>query len=284
MKCLKPLLFIEEHLDRLGTLKIFYIILETVRRRFEQSIPPMNNPKQPFRKKLQRLLPLSLFTASLAALYANGTIAASSVVRIMPLGDSITQSNKDHNSYRRPLWQMLKAAGYNVDFVGSQHTNYQGMPPNPDFDVDNEGHWGWRVDEVLAQLDGWVKAAHPDIVLVHLGTNNIAQSRDLKSTVNDIEALIKVLRQNNPKVKIVMAQIIPLWGKEKLCQELNVQILLLSRRLTTAESPIRVADQFTGFQPEPNKDTFDGAHPNESGEKKMATHWFEKLKPLLMNR
>jgi acyl-CoA thioesterase I len=236
------------------------------------------------RKKLQRLLPLSLIIAALTALYAHRTFAASPVVRIMPLGDSITQSNKDHNSYRRPLWQMLKSAGYNVDFVGSQHTNYQGAPPNPDFDVDNEGHWGWRVDEVLAQLDGWVKVAQPDIVLVHLGTNNIAQFRDMKSTVNDLDALIKVLRRNNPRVKIVMAEIIPLWGKEKLCQELNAQILLLSQRLSTAQSPIRVVDQFTGFQPEPNKDTFDGAHPNESGEKKMATRWFEKLNPLLMGR
>ena len=245
---------------------------------------PMRAYSQSFGQKLQRLLPLHLITASLVALHANITAAAQPTVRIMPLGDSITQSNKDHNSYRRPLWQMLRAAGYSIDFVGSQHTNYQGKPPNPDFDLDNEGHWGWRVDEVLAQLDGWVKTARPDIVLVHLGTNNIAQQRDMKSTVNDLETLIKVLRQNNPQVKIVMAEIIPLWGKEKLCQELNSQILLLSQRLSTPRSPIRVADQFTGFQPEPNKDTFDGAHPNESGEKKMATRWFGVLDPLLKSR
>ena len=31
-------------------------------------------------------------------------------VRILPLGDSITQANRSHNSYRRPLWHMLKEA------------------------------------------------------------------------------------------------------------------------------------------------------------------------------
>jgi hypothetical protein len=38
--------------------------------------------------------------------------------RIMPIGDSITQADSNHNSYRRPLWIHLRQAGYNVDFVG----------------------------------------------------------------------------------------------------------------------------------------------------------------------
>lgn len=227
-----------------------------------------------------RTVPITLGISLLASTWMNAAIAARPI-RIMPLGDSITQSNKDHSSYRRPLWQKLRAAGYNVDFVGSQRAHYQGPAPKTDFDLDHEGHWGWRVDTVLTQLSTWAKAARPDIVLVHLGTNDIAQQQDIKSTVDELAQVVKVLRQTNPRVKVVLAQIIPLWGKEQLCRELNAQILLLSQRLSTARSPVRVADQFTGFQPEPNKDTFDGAHPNASGEQKMADRWFTVLKPLL---
>lgn len=248
---------------------------------------PMKRPAKcnPLDKLLRKAVPLGFMAVVLATgVWTRSTTAAQSPVRIMPLGDSITQSNKDHNSYRRPLWQMLRAAGYQVDFVGSQHTNYQGPPPNPDFDVDNEGHWGWRVDEVLTQLNAWAKTSRPDIVLVHLGTNDIAQQHDMNSTVKELAEVVQVLRRNNPRVKVVMAQIIPLWGKEKLCQELNAKILVMAQQLSTSKSPVRVVDQFTGFQPEPNKDTFDGAHPNESGEKKMATRWFAVLNPLLKQK
>ena len=48
------------------------------------------------------------------------------VIRIMPLGDSITRDPLQEYrsalqvSYRKALWDLLVAAGYDVDFVGSQ--------------------------------------------------------------------------------------------------------------------------------------------------------------------
>ena len=43
------------------------------------------------------------------------------VLRVMPLGDSITNGtgSNDTAGYRGFLWTFLKNAGYNVDFVGS---------------------------------------------------------------------------------------------------------------------------------------------------------------------
>ena len=66
-------------------------------------------------------------------------------LRIMPLGDSITQGAKSENTagYRGPLWTLLKEAGYNVDYVGSSTATpgtVSGM------DTDHEGHGGWRLD------------------------------------------------------------------------------------------------------------------------------------------
>ena len=42
-----------------------------------------------------------------------------------------------------------------MDFVGSLKENYGGMPRHTDFDMDHEGHWGWRADQVLARIDKW---------------------------------------------------------------------------------------------------------------------------------
>src|SRR5262245_49058971 len=92
--------------------------------------------------------------------------------RIMPLGDSITQGNTATDSYRRPLWKRFQDARLDVDFVGSQRDNNGGPPPAADFDLDHEGHWGWRADEILGSIDGWAAAARPDVVLVHRGSND----------------------------------------------------------------------------------------------------------------
>src|SRR5687767_179244 len=100
--------------------------------------------------------------------------------RIMPLGDSITQSDVNHNSYRRPLWKLLQAAHIPVDFVGSLTEHYVPRvndPPNPDFDMDHEGHAGLRTDEILAQIPAWAQTYQPDVVLIHLGTNDLMQGQ-----------------------------------------------------------------------------------------------------------
>jgi hypothetical protein len=57
-------------------------------------------------------------------LYCLADIIANKLyVKILPLGDSMTQGEAGHFSYRRPLWKMLDSAGYKVDFVGSLRTN-----------------------------------------------------------------------------------------------------------------------------------------------------------------
>src|SRR5215204_6437165 len=68
--------------------------------------------------------------------------------KIMPLGDSITEAEGGHASYRYWLWKSLTQAGFNdIDFVGSRTGVFNGSPQFSDFDQNHEGHWGWRADE-----------------------------------------------------------------------------------------------------------------------------------------
>src|SRR6476646_6521413 len=140
------------------------------------------------------------------------SVAHTATVKIMPLGDSITASNTGQFSYRYYLWHLLLAQGYHVDFVGSLHGVGNGPPANPDFDMDHEGHAGWRADEILNHIQAWATAASPDFVLLNIGTNDLSQGQSVASTVIEIGGIIDVLRTVNPHIRILLAQLIAKTG------------------------------------------------------------------------
>ena len=207
-------------------------------------------------------------------------------VRILPLGDSITQADKSHNSYRRPLWHMLKESGYDIDFVGSLTKNHLGGPPNPDFDLNHEGHWGWRADEIIkgrffrGRLSKWLKKYTPDIVLMHLGTNDVLQGKSISSTLDELQLIIDILRVENPNVTILIAKLIPLYDPAGniLINRLNEEIPRLVSVKDSPESRVLAVDHNSNF--DAKEDTYDGAHPNPVGEMKMAQKWFDIIESL----
>ena len=107
--------------------------------------------------------------------------AAGAITRIMPLGDSITQGaasgepDEDLQAgYRLVLWDLLADAGYDVDFVGNLNSGSDIL----DFDPHHEGHPGWRDDEIAANIYAWLKLNPADIILLHIGTNDLDPSPD----------------------------------------------------------------------------------------------------------
>ena len=202
-------------------------------------------------------------------------------VRIMPLGDSITQGDSDHDTYRRPLWLSLRAEGYEVDFVGSLRVNHRGPPPSRDFDLDHEGHWGFRVDEILDRVRGWAESGRPDVVLVHLGSNDVFQDESLSSTLEELRAVIQAIRGVRPECTFLLAQIIPTRnaGANRGIRELNDAIPELAGSLSTSVSPVLVVDQFTGF--DAATQTYDGVHPNPAGEIHLSERWLASLREVL---
>jgi len=206
-------------------------------------------------------------------------------VRIMPLGNSITQGDVEFGSYRRPLWHMLNKLGYNVDFVGSTRLHYPRHEPLiPDYDMDHEGHRGWRVEHILARIEGEAELEVPDIVLIHLGTNDIFHHQENPGTVEELRRIILRLRELNPQIRILLAQIIPIDDKILFgeVEKLNALLPALAADLSTPLSPVILVDQFTGF--DPGEDTYDGVHPNKKGNIKMAERWHAGLISFLDNQ
>ena len=223
-------------------------------------------------------------------------MSASPVIKVMPLGDSITAGTDQHASYRCLLYQQLTAAGYNVDFVGSVHGQWgvksakKITPPGycsiPDWD--HEGHSGWAIYHILggvpASWDGnlqtWVAANTPDVALVHLGTNNFGYSPpeypapNVDEAISQLGQVIDTLQTANPRVKILLAQITPSKANSNtlsMIPQYNARIPALAASKARPDAPIVVVDQYTGF--DASADTHDGTHPNPSGEAKMAAKW-----------
>lgn len=221
---------------------------------------------------------------------------------IWAIGNSITNGTGIYNSYRRDLWKLLHAAHYNIDLIGSWDMHHMGgNVPDPDFDMDHDGHSGWTAHHVLeppdwdkqrGNIDQWLQGDKPDIVLIELGTNDVFQCVSTAAAMNDLSVIIDKLRTRNPSVKVLMAQIPPLgaqWAPKKLCGTdtaygkaidlFNAAVRTLARSTTTAKSPVIAVDQFTGL--EPATDMYDDIHPNSKGEKKMAERWYKALQPFL---
>ena len=199
-------------------------------------------------------------------------------IRIMPLGNSITQGSYGSNSYRRNLYHKLVQAGYDVDFVGSMTRVYLGEPPDPDYDLSHEGHWGWKTNDILEYLSQWLESYTPDLVLIHIGTNDLYYEMEIESTISDIKSIITTLWRDNSNVVIFLAKLIP-WDDEvmnsRICA-LNENMDGIAEAISTTQSPVIIVDQYSGFDAVSDTGN-DGIHPNNQGEEKMAENWFIAL-------
>ena len=197
-------------------------------------------------------------------------------VKIMLIGDSITECASSSSAYRRYLDGMLRRQGNLIDFVGSRnkHNDNKTEPDSYQYDVDHEGHWGknseWLAKNMPARLTGDV----PDVAVIYMGTEDVVSSTSVAEPLNDeiienIGKVIKALRSKNRNVKIVLAKIIPVRGKADKVNLLNLKISRYIKAHSTTRSPVVMTDQHTGFNV--SRDLPDGVMlPNVAGAKKMA--------------
>lgn len=198
-------------------------------------------------------------------------------VRILPLGDSITQADRHRLGYRFWLWQSLQQDAVAADYVGTQARNHEGDPSYPaDFDRNHEGHWGWRTDEVLAKLPGWLAHYDADIALVHLGTNDCLQRQGSDATLDELRQIAAALRADNPRIDIAFATLGPsTWQNPECLTRINAGLTVLQQQLHTEQSRVAVVDAAARLDPQ--RHLHDGLHPAESGERVIAAAWHEQL-------
>jgi len=245
---------------------------------------------------------IGLASILIATLPFRPAIADDYIYKILPLGDSITHAEINRASYRYPLWKKLVDANIKFDFVGSMDTQLdsfsKGATPQPDykglkFDKDHEGHFAWAAVEInkgknpnnktgSGSLSQWTQKYDFDIALVHLGTNDAFYRIKNELISAELKKVIQTLRKDNPNAVILLATLIPTKrkpGDSEAVASLNKTIPNVAKELNTAKSPVILVDQFNGFNAV--KDAYDGVHPNDKGEEKMAQKWYEAIKKAL---
>jgi lysophospholipase L1-like esterase len=196
---------------------------------------------------------------------------------IMPLGDSITLGV--NGGYRNGLYTSLTEDGYTVDLVGSLNDEYTRVA-----DHDHEGHSGFTTGNVRENIEAWL-GADPDVVLLMLGTNDIAwwiAESPLDVAVR-LEELVDFILASRSDMVVVVATIAPLAPmlvepddreRADLANEYNASI-----RTRFASNPrVRVADVNAALTV---ADLYDGVHPSEEAHARIAQVWAQTLRPLL---
>lgn len=209
-----------------------------------------------------------------------GTVSVQAQTRILPLGDSVTSSFAPYSSFRYWLWQSLMEANYDVTFVGTQYGVADGQPDKTDYNQNHEGHPGWTSSDGARYIDSIATATVPDIVLLDLGANDVQDDIAADQSETNLLFIIDHLRQVNPNVLILMAKPTPFLNQNRRGMSLLKGAIKRVAKIEKKQGThIQLVNLAGGFNV--RKDTFDGTHPNESGEQKIAKRYFAALKKAL---
>ncbi|MFF3017335.1 GDSL-type esterase/lipase family protein [Streptomyces sp. NPDC057939] len=201
---------------------------------------------------------------------------APALTRIMPLGDSITAGfgSDGETGYRAPLWNLLSAQSrYTPDFVGSGSFGGGGDP-------DNEGHSGYTIKNIRDGIDGWQAAANPDVVLLHLGINDLNSNKvDPHVAAAELASLIDRVQANRPGTAVIVQGLLPdTRGQHDRVNSFNAD-------LRTAVSARAAGGAHVRYVEPPRLDgpteLPDGLHPNEAGYRKMAAAYHHGLEQVV---
>lgn len=214
-------------------------------------------------------------------------------VRILPLGNSITEGSDlvnppepDRVSYRGRLYNLLLNRGYDFDFIGHGYSGWN-LTPDPD----HGGIPGTRASYMVRLLqDGYdirwgeqitapsgtpyLDAYPPDIILLHIGTNDVthvgSDASSIMSILNEIDSWEE---RTGIHVTVFIARIINRnpYSSTTTDYNNNLESIVNSRQ----DPSIILVDMENGaginYATEMKED---GLHPLPSAYQKMGDTWF----------
>jgi lysophospholipase L1-like esterase len=230
-------------------------------------------------------------------------------IRIMPLGDSITeglcdsakncddrgantpvsggggvgacswnatQYNPNVASYRVFLRDQLLAKGIKITYVGSISL--------PDGQA-HEGHSGFTISDLdfCIQNAGWLYQAQPNMILLHIGTNDVWDT-GLAKAPDKLSLLLEHIYAQLPETTyVIVAQIIPMnsdaTGENGQLAQYNAKIPAVVDRFRKQGKNVFSVDMWGAIQS--NADLYDGLHPAPAALERMATIWYNKIVEIL---
>ena len=142
-------------------------------------------------------------------------------IKIMCIGDSITDDIPIKGSYRKFLYNGLIKKGFNIDMIGSKRVpekTYKDKKTGESFkyDAEHTGYSGYTIKSTIEREGIYEKlkqtnclSLKPDIIILLIGTNNIMDNLDHKENIADFETLLDYILENIPSTSILFVSTIP---------------------------------------------------------------------------
>jgi len=222
------------------------------------------------------------------------TAVSGDVIKIMPVGDSITFGMGENGGYRKYLYQSLTQKGYNIDMVGPEGSN-SATANNIRYDDNHAGYSGYQIKEIpdwgrqqgnegslynKLKSKNAVKQAQPDIILLIIGTNDMTANRSMDACANDLRALLDYMLADMPSNGIIFMGSIPEFtaygGNAQRVANYNGTVKKVAEEYASKGKNVRFADVHGSLNGTADLGS-DQLHPNGNGYKKMGNFWADVL-------
>ena len=246
------------------------------------------------RAVLATMIPLALASAGCGTAGAGGSVSAdrgSGDVRIMLVGDSITQGSSGDHTWRYRLWTHLRSGQVPVRFVGPRHDLwddarssalgfvFSDQYADPAFGADpaanaHDALVGIHAAAIAPGIGAAVREYRPAYLVVLLGINDLASGAEPAQVAASMRRLVLNARAAAPALRFDLVQALPAAPvPQAKVTAYGALVDELAAQLSTQRSPIAVTRAPAGYTTSATAcaDTWDGTHPNAAGELKIAS-------------
>ena len=211
----------------------------------------------------------------------------------MVIGDSITQGTKGEESYRPKFVTLLEETSCNFEMVGSRNS----INPPP-----HEGYSGHRIEHFInggtfnsitnPGVTAMLNAESPNVIFIHLGTNDIRRGDSATETVGELEELVDIIEsQTEANAQIFVANIVP-WYQDldggginddetpamnQYKDAIELSLADTSQGKLGSYPNVTLVDVHTGFEYTDmhfDGTAYEGLHPGPDGEQKIAQAFY----------
>ncbi|GAA3821786.1 GDSL-type esterase/lipase family protein [Streptomyces chiangmaiensis] len=205
------------------------------------------------------------------------------MLRFMPVGDSMTIGSAGEHTWRHRLWQHLCATyGGPFTLVGPRETLYDKATDaptsyayaEPGFPRAHLAGWGEGWLHMAPLIADAVRESRADVLLVALGLIDLGFYTNAEQTAENVERFVTRARTADPHIRMVMLPVIPnirAQADDPFATEVTLFNELLAKAVADLDeprSPLLLASTPPSY--DIHHDTYDGTHPNASGEHKIA--------------
>ena len=216
----------------------------------------------------------------------DGASQKSGTIKIMPVGDSITNGDGEQGGYRKYLYDALTKKGYKIDMVGPNGKN-SASANGISYDDNHAGYSGYQIKEVPSwgQQQGGkgslynelknanaVKQAQPDIILLMIGTNDLTANRSMDACASDLRAMLDYMLADMPSDGVIFLCSVPehtaYGGNTQKIGNYNSTVKQVAEEYAGKGKNVKFADVH-GCLDGMNDIGGDQLHPNGGGYKKI---------------